>query len=338
MSNQKPLKRIHVLASEGVWSPRGVGGSDSFMRRMLSGFQQANYETRTIFATNKGVTNTLKYFNTLVKIRKSNDLILVYRLIPIYRLITAIALFGYGRSAVFLPFAPERKIWLTLWSYFIVSSKRIVVSENLRTLTKRITGIETKVIEPPVPKSFLNSPLVSKSSDKVIFVGRVDHRKGFDLVLELFEKLQKAGFREIELYVIYDLSDAGVLELLDRADNLQIIVNKVNKDCYTSDLDSELMGWLDQATYFVQPYRAISSTVDAPLLLYEALSRGLTILTTDLPQTSFVPELGRFSIEDFVEQSFRIITAGQTIKSKSLRLFNEKDTAINFLREFNEVD
>ena len=73
--------------------------------------------------------------------------------------------------------------------------------------------------------------------------------------------------------------------------------------------------WLDSTDYFIQPYSSISSTVDTPLLLLEAMSRNCNILTTQIEQaTDIVGVKNTFPIENFVDMAFDFIISRRKFK------------------------
>lgn len=317
--------KIVLVSSEGVWSVEGVGGSDSLNRRIILGFEGLGDEVDKYFARD-GVIGYFRFLYQIFFYRFQGYYVIVYRLKPLLRMISIIALFSYKRNVVYLPFEPKRFKKITLLSYLLISKKRIVVSANLQELVKKQLNVSTYLVEPPVPQDFIKAPLVDRKQYDVIFIGRIDPRKGFSIVLDLFESLKgtdvKFGF-----YVVYDKSDNGVVELINRSRDIGANLNVVDIKSYSKELDENLMRWLDSAEYFVQPYKSIYSTVDSPLLLYEAASRGLNILTTDIPQTKYVGSNGRLAIDDFVKEATKIVLSKKKIDSDRMKIRDEVQVA-----------
>lgn len=317
--------KIVLVSSEGVWSVEGVGGSDSLNRRIILGFERLGDKVDKYFARD-GLIGCFSFLYRIFFYRRQGYYVIVYRLKPLLRMTSIVGLFGYKRSVVYLPFEPKRFKKITLLSYLLISKKRIVVSENLQELIKKHLNVSTYLVEPPVPHDFIKAPLLDRKEFDVIFIGRVDPRKGFGIVLDLFESLKdkdvKFGF-----YVVYDKGDSGVLELINRSREIGANLNVIDIKAYSKELDENLMRWLDSAEYFVQPYKSIYSTVDSPLLLYEAASRGLNILTTDIPQTKNIGCDGRVQIDDFVKKATKIVLGKKKIVSNRMRIRDEVQVA-----------
>ena len=325
--------KVVLVSSKDVWSFNGVGGSDSLNRRLIQGFEELGEQVDTYFAAD-GITGYFRFLYMLLKYRKEDYNIIVYRLKPLYRLACIVALFRYKRSMVLIPFEPTRLKSITLLSYVLISKKRLVVSKNLQSLIKNRLNVSTHLLEPPVPKEFIESAQCETKNYDVLFVGRVDPRKGFNIVLDLYENLRDYGVR-FAFYVVYNRRDVGVDQLLNRCRTLGVELNVVGINRYSKELDQNLKIWLDSAEYFVQPYKTISSTVDSPLLLYEATSRGLSILTTDIPQTMNVNSKGRFPLDDFVERAKEVVLKREKIISRKMQIRSEAQVALQLKNLMN---
>lgn len=318
-------KKVLLVASSGVWSPTGVGGSDSYMRRLSIGLAENGYEVTYLFSSS-GLRGAYILLLNLIRSRREY-LIIVYRLNPMHRIIAALGLLNHSESLVIIPFAPVKYARLTLFSYVFISSKIAVVSHNLRLMVDKYTRRTAQVLLPATPSEFINKSIKNLNEAKVIFVGRVDERKGFDKVLELFTRKELESI-EKEMYLIYHDDDPGVKSLLDIARESGIKITEIDRREYSVELDGSLCDWFDSASYFVQPYRSISSTVDTPLLLLEATSRGVSILTTNLTQTNLIVDnSGRFALEEFVERSIEKILSDDKVPSIRKVLWSEKEMA-----------
>lgn len=322
--------RFNIVASIGVWSPDGVGGSDSYLRRLSKGLTFHGKSVNNVFVE-ESFSGKLSFIRTLIYMRYNREKIIIYRLLPYDRLVVFLVLLGYKKSAVIIPFEPVSNVRATLYSYLLLSRNKYVVSQNLQRVIKKKTKLKCELLMPSVPSNFLTLDPIHSRKYKMIFVGRIDPRKGFDLALNLFERLSDCCDLEKEMFVIYDLRDPGVEDLLVRAQKSDIKITEVDRNRYTSSLDAELMNWLDECTYFIQPYREIASTVDTPLLLLEAMSRGCTILTTDLVQTEIVCNKCRFKPDQFVMEAERVIRAKELYLQRK-ELLSEEGVAGELLK------
>jgi glycosyltransferase involved in cell wall biosynthesis len=297
-------KKITIISSRGVWSPGGVGGSDSYLRRLTLGLQETGHRVEHVFIEG-GLYDSRSLRRTIRDIGDQEAYKLVYRLSLYHRLMFILFDADKERTVSFIPFSSiGLKRYIVYKSYLMVGRKIAVVSSSLFAEINSLTNKKVCLLLPPVPESFL-SPNKTKERETIIFVGRVDERKGVDLVADLFDRLSLEY--NCIMYGVHIPGDEGVLTLHKRCIRAAWKYVEVSQEEYNEKLDVSLKKWLDSATYFIQPYRSIGSTVDTPLLLLEALSRSCTILTSNIDQTKFLNDEFRLGLESFVEDAITII-------------------------------
>ena len=339
-------KKLIIISSTTEWSFNGVGGSDSYNRRLIDGLKGVGVNVETLFLKS-GIKNIFYEIPNLLRLIyiKKDDYIVIYRCDLSQRLIlTLITFFGnIGNHKIIVPFSFGFgiKSAIKYFTFRFVSKRKniIVLSESQKRYICKNFNYTPNVLLPAIPKLFLNhktKKLKSNSTTIVTFVGRIDIRKGFSLVLELFKKLSTEIDIECRIYAITINDDPGVNELVKELNNFDNIKTCfINRSKYTADLDNQLMSWLDDCDYFIQPYLNIESTVDTPLLLLEAISRGCTILSTKHDQVlDVIGDKSCFEIDEFVDRSLYLISRRQFFKYNESILYSPVDQAKKLLDLF----
>ncbi len=173
----------------------------------------------------------------------------------------------------------------------LVSISRFTTEGFLRLCAtpKRLTpipnGIEIEAFATPAPRPLdLDPAIVPKKY--VVFLGRLNRRKGVDLLLQAW---QRSGIaREASLVVIGDGAELPNLQALARDLNIASRVHFVGKRT-----GAEKVYLLQNAQFGVIPSRGWEAF---PLVVLEMQAAGLPIVATDLPGLKDLIEVGRTGI------------------------------------------
>ena len=252
---------------------------------------------------------------------------IIYRLrLKTRILFSFFSLFGFlGNQRIIIPFTLGKGIIgkLKFLSYKIQArwSNIFLISSSQQRFIFNNFKIKLKLLPPSIPYSFFENISAKRHSNdiNISFVGRIDERKGCKLVIKLFKKLNEYKSRDnliINFYGIKIESDKGVNELENKIKSIKgINYFHIDRKNFSEYLELQLRDWLDSTDYFIQPYSSISSTVDTPLLLLEAMSRNCNIFTTQIEQASdIVGVKNTFPIENFVDMAFDFIISRRKFK------------------------
>ena len=156
---------------------------------------------------------------------------------------------------------------------------------------------------PIVPKSFYSN-LEYKISNfdeekiNVVFIGRLDKGKGIDDVLKIMNLLNKNINIACKIYGIYFPDDEYGKKIHNKL-NKQTIIEyiPVKREFYTEEIENKIGEIFQNCDVFLQPYRNISSTVDAPLLIYEAMAALTIIVSRNVGELSKIIGSNQFLFE-----------------------------------------
>ncbi len=179
---------------------------------------------------------------------------------------------------------------------------------------------------PPVPSNYF-IPLSEKNflnQIRVTFLGRIDPRKGVIETIKIFNALAKCPDVKLAFYGIYWEDDPIATQLhyqLLEQSNFTYVPVKW-KD-YSIEIDDMVRSALHDTDIFIQPYRKLSSTIDLPLLILEAMASLCAVITKpygDIPNV-YGTSLCLLDGPDMHEQAVkRILSAKDWLKSERERI------------------
>jgi len=203
------------------------------------------------------------------------------------------------------------------------------------------------LLRPPVPESYFCTPDERAVGDRlrVRFIGRVDPEKGIQTVIDLFKRLNNERF-DCSLHGIHHSDDQTAVRI-HRSLQKQTAFTYVHRDReqFTPDIEKEVGDLLRETDIFVQPYKQMSSTIDAPLLVLEAMATLVPTLTVATPNlvelygespfllspdntaTDLVELVSRTSEADIINERKRLHNRVQSLD------ISQESTADRFLRE-----
>jgi len=179
-------------------------------------------------------------------------------------------------------------------------------------MVRRLSYIDPKsvLLLPPVPMCYFVSLASKPHSDRtrVVFIGRLDPGKGALEAIESFSLLSRDKNVELEFYGMHWPHDPVSVALREQLMH-QRLFRYVDVDFFGHDasVDAMVERALKNADILIQPYRKLSSTMDTPVLLMEAMA-SLTAFVThpqgDIPaiygtSPCLIPE-GRESVTSMI--------------------------------------
>jgi glycosyltransferase involved in cell wall biosynthesis len=143
---------------------------------------------------------------------------------------------------------------------------------------------KAKLLLPPVPNSYYISVASLKSrTNTIVWVGRLDYGKGADIVFKIIEKLsasQDYNFK-ILAHTINNKNSVLIPESIRQLDNVNI--KEIGYSEHSSIIEKEVGLCFREADVFISPYRFLSSTIDTPMLIQEAMASLCAVVTMDFP-------------------------------------------------------
>jgi glycosyltransferase involved in cell wall biosynthesis len=137
---------------------------------------------------------------------------------------------------------------------------------------------------PPVWESYFLKPEAKPRHDKLrlTYIGRTEPGKGIEDVIYLYNQLKDQPQIDIEIHGFHHKDTAGVKfhEWLSRQDGLRYVYTPF--ESYSPAVDDNLRRILQATDILVLPYRKLSSTIDAPVLLLEGMAALCAVMTKPL--------------------------------------------------------
>ena len=210
---------------------------------------------------------------------------------------------------------------------FKLNGKCFCVSPRLKLLAQKL-GIQAELLLPPVPKDYFLKPVDKKVSQKVkvAFLGRIDAGKG---VMSAFQLLQRLSERkDCECFIsgfpwLFKPETVMLHNRLLEQENIKYI--PVQYDKWTPEVCRSLRDMLKDIDILLLPYKHLSSTIDMPLLLLEAMASLCVVVAPDLGSMYEVYGNSPFGIGGMWDEDMafgRIIDNICDIPQERERLFN----------------
>lgn len=202
------------------------------------------------------------------------------------------------------------------------NGKSYVVSPRLYKISNKM-GNDSVLLIPPVNSNYFRSKKEKNSGNKIhiTFLGRIDVNKGILETVKLFKALSNNSNFELNLYAIFWKNDPVALKLNEE-------LSKQNDFSYTAvdytkfdnSIDDFVIDILKNTDIFIQPYRKLSSSIDVPLLILEAMASLCAIITKPYGNIPWIYGESPFYIKD---DSFNEVLS--LINSASKLLFSERE-------------
>lgn len=298
------------FALRGTFAIHQIGGTDSYMRRLsmalteeghkvtwiFYGGSQANYTASGIkieefptfsdamnFATKQNFNNIL-----LAYIRPIDRIKLIIKWRKKFRANVKVhSLVFFYPDTIFKKIVRAVDVLLSNYQGVACVSERLCTFNSL--FHNRVT-----YLPPIVPENYLNigknrlNNLRTKSETelpKVLFLGRLDQRKGINAVINLVGDPEILKISHWTISAIYIDEDPGYEVILDKIQNNPAIsFNLEDRSEYDETVEIRVCDFFRNCDIFIQPYTNLRTTVDLPLLILEAQAAGCIVKTT-LPET-----------------------------------------------------
>jgi len=204
--------------------------------------------------------------------------------------------------------------WLKRQLYF-VERRLFPFNGRLFCVSPRIYNYVAKwsdkatLLLPSVPESYFLSPSEKSNSSKlrIAYLGRVDPGKGTMEAVEVIEYLRSLPNIQSKIcgFSWPRLPDTVNLEKKLLA-NKNIRYEIIKPDKWTEKIDDNLRNLLRETDILLLPYKKLSSTIDVPLLLLEAMASLCAVISTPLGD---IPDLyghSYFSLSEKWDSEFVI--------------------------------
>lgn len=357
--------RVAFLGTHKSFDYHQIGGTESFVRRLSAGLIANGFEVdyllygKTMPRELKHAGINLKYIKSfkdalnLLKNNKYDHIIAIY-LLPKDRLRYAqlrkqaakstsfhFVYFGWPDSII------KRKLYFSEARIFPYNGKLFCISKRQYEYVSQWAK-NAVYLPPPVPESFFIKPEEKPNNEKIkiTFLGRIDPGKGINKVIEIFKALKDSDKFEFSIYGIHIPEDKESLEIhnqLKRQQGIKYI--EVDRKTYSPEVDDFVRNALKETDIFVQPYQKLSSTIDTPLLLLEAMASLCVVITKPFGNIPDIYGKSRFLVspERFVQDTIKLLnnTSKDNLVEERYRIYglNKKFnlTASAIVEKFNNA-
>jgi glycosyltransferase involved in cell wall biosynthesis len=359
--------RLAFLGVKNSFDYFQIGGVESFVRRISAQLIHCNTTVDYIlYGANEEKTFrpyqglTLKYFklfkDALKTLNKNYDHIITIYLLPKHRAnfatfrknhtdksIYHFIYFGWPDSII------KRKLYFAEAKLFPYNGKLFCISPRQYKYASQWARNAVYIL-PPVPDDYFLEPEEKPTNNKIkiTFLGRIDPGKGIKDVIRLFDALKNNDRYEFNIYGIHIPEDKESLEIHQcLKKQRQIQYHEVDRQHYSPEVDEFVKNVLKKTDIFVQPYLKLSSTIDTPLLLLEAMASLCPVITKPfgnipdiygtskflIPEKNNFPEmtklLNAISTDDIQKERARIYEQNRKLN------FNVNQIAHQFINSLN---
>ncbi|MFZ5908147.1 MAG: glycosyltransferase family 4 protein [Nitrospirota bacterium] len=321
--------RLAFLGIKNSFDYFQIGGVESFVRRITKQLIHHNIEVDYIFYEanqEKAICPyqglNLRYFklfeNALEVLDSSYD-----NVVEIYLLLKHRAKYASFRkntaaktSFHFIYFGwPDslikRKLYFSEARLFPYNGKLFCISKRQYEYVSKWSKNVVYIL-PPVPEDYFLEPNEKPRNDKlkVTFLGRIDPGKGINDVIEIFRELKNNDQFECSIYGIHIPEDTNSLEIhkwLKNQHDIRYI--EVERKAYSPDVEEMVRSILKNTDILILPYQKLSSTIDTPLTLLEAMASLCCVITKPFGNIPDVYGKNEISANDnnFVRRTLNIL-------------------------------
>lgn len=221
---------------------------------------------------------------------------------------------------------------------FFASSKFINYNGIFFAISSRILnladkwGFESALLLPPVPQDYfvnLEDKLVSDKT-RVSFIGRIDVGKGVLETLDIFNALKNDKNIELNFYGIHWENDPVAVKIhqeLSKQNDFNYISLDFHK--FTNDTDEMVKNVLKETDIFIQPYRKLSSSIDTPLLILEAMASLCAVITKPYGNIPEIYGKSKLLLDDdnIVEDALELIrSASKWLPEERKRIYLQNES------------
>lgn len=308
--------KISFLGTRSSFDYFQIGGVESFIRRLshkiiedghsVEYILYGNKENRNISSFDNFFLRYCKEFKDSLKIAQhSQHCINIYiqpkdRLRYIdFRKRSKATLFhhifwGWPDSII------RRKFYFGDAQLFPYNGKLFCLSRRQYNHLRKWSGNVVPIL-PPVPENYFLRPEDKHNDEriKITFLGRIDSGKGIEEVIEIFNKLEGNNKFICSLYGIYmqdNMQSLSIHNFLSQQNKIRYF--QVDRQNYSPSIEDFVGKVLKETDIFMQPIRELSSTIDTPLLILEAMASLCAVITKPLGNIPDIYGKSRFLLPE----------------------------------------
>ena len=319
------MRKLRIISFKNCIELSQIGGTHTIVRRLLGGqnFDAENSEL-LIYGLSENSSEVIQgvphfYFRTLrdlvsymakEKSSRQDWCALIFYLKPKDRLYFLVYRFISRRNIEYFKYVTEYPE-STFKRYFALIDSLILrynggylcVSRRLSRLYGRFFS-NAHVLPPPVSDKYFSQaeqPIADGlgNTKTISFFGRSSLGKGTDVVERLFESLQKK-YPECYFHIGSYRANENILSEAHTLVNGKAELSGAE---WSEQGEKGYINSLLGTDIVVLPYRLLSSTIDTPLVLLEAIACNKVVLTTDVGDLRYLRAPKLFVFSDLVELS-----------------------------------
>jgi glycosyltransferase involved in cell wall biosynthesis len=331
-----------------------IGGAESFTRRISYYLIEKGYKIDYLLygyeennETNPLPGLTLKYFKSfenalnLIKNEEYDHIITMY-LLPKHRINYAFFRKRNSKSTKF-HFIYFNWADLMVKRYLYFNEARLLpYNGKLFCISKRQYEYISKwaknavYLLPPVPENYFLNPNEKPINEKIkiIFLGRIDPGKGINEVIEIFNALKSNNKFECSIYGIHNPEHKEALKIhnwLKKHKEIKYI--EVERQKYSPEIEEMIRNVLKNTDILILPYKRLSSTIDTPLTLLEAMASLCVVITKPFGNIPDIYGKSKFLIspENFVQDAIKLLNniSQENLVEERYRIY-EQNKKLNF--------
>ncbi len=330
-----------------------IGGTESFIRRLsLKLFHNGMSVDYILYGNNENneinsLGINLKYFKTFedslnfINSKEYNHIITIY-LLAKDRI--KFALFRKKKSNLinfhFIYFSwpdswVKRRLYFQEAKFCPYNGKLFCISKRQYENVKRWAN-NAVYLPPPVPDNYFlkleEKPINEKI--RITFLGRVDPGKGINEVIEIFKTLKGNDKFDCSIYGIHipeHKESFKIHNFLKNQDEIKYI--EIERKKYSPEVEEMVRDVLKNTDILILPYKKLSSTIDTPLTLLEAMASLCVVITKPFGNIPDIYGKSKFIVpsENFVNNTLNLlnsITYKDLIEERK-RIY-ERNNILNF--------
>ena len=219
----------------------------------------------------------------------------------------------------------KRLVYFYEAGLFKYSGKLLCISNRQCNVIKRYSKNYIR-LQPPVPKEYFVFPKDKQKNErlKLTFVGRIDPGKGIYDVIKILNYFKNNKKYELAIYGIHVKSNKLAVDIHNNLKNQrEIRYVDVGREKHSSAVELFVGKILWETDVFIQPYKKMSSTIDCPLLLLEAMASLCAVITKPMGEIPKIYGNSEFLIssKNFVAEAIKLL---ENLKFQSIILERER--------------
>ncbi len=205
----------------------------------------------------------------------------------------------------------KRKLYFNEARLFPYNGKLFCISKRQNEYVSKWAKNAVYIL-PPVPENYFLKPEGKPINEriKIAFLGRIDPGKGINEIIDIFNALKDDDKFECSIYGIHIPEHRESFEIHNFLKNQkEINYIEVDRQRYSPEVEEMTINVLKNTDILILPYKKLSSTIDTPLTLLEAMASLCVVITKTFGNIPDIYGESKFLVnpKGFVQDTIKLL-------------------------------